>query len=109
MSVQRTPTKMSPPKAGSQPDLTKLKDVDSQYNVVQRKRKQPDYDLSIKEDLAKFRNEVLSILASFSTEQNKSMQVMQRELTASINNQMSAITSLSEKILEDHGSYIDEI
>lgn len=102
MSVQRTPTKMSPPKAGSQPDLTKLKDVDSQYNVVQRKRKQPDYDSSIKEDLAKFRNEVLSILASFSTEQNKSMQVMQRELTASINDQVSAITSLSEKILEDY-------
>jgi hypothetical protein len=98
------------PKGGSQPDLSKLRDDgDLQHNVALRKRKQPEHDCCIKQDLADFRNEILLTLKTFCTAQNESMQAMQRELVADIKNQINSVTSLTEKILEDQCQMKSEI
>lgn len=105
MIVSHSPPKTVLPRGGSQPDLSKLKESkecgDPPHNVTLRKRKQPEHDCSIKQDLAEFRKEILSTLTTFSAAQNESLQVMHCELVADIKNQISSVTSLTEKMLEE--------
>jgi hypothetical protein len=107
MNLLRSPKS---PRGGSQPDLSKLRDEDTldKPQITFRKRKEPDPDLSIREDIQCLRNDMKTFLVSFSTSQNEIMSRMQQDMTE-IKNQLCDIRVSTNKLIEDQHNLKTEL
>lgn len=91
--------------SGSQPDLSKLEDEgpSDKPQITFRKRKEPDPDLSLREDIQCLRNDMKTFLNSFSTSQNELMSKMQQDI-AEIKDQICDIKISTNKVIEEQNN-----
>ncbi|XP_063384887.1 uncharacterized protein LOC134670996 [Cydia fagiglandana] len=90
---------------GSQPDLSKLADEDpsDKPQITFRKRKEPDPDLSLREDIQCLRADMKSFLNNFTASQNVLMSKMQQDI-AEIKDQISEIRVSTNKVTEEQNN-----
>lgn len=96
---------------GSNPELSTLHTsgdmaVDP-LNITLRKRKKPEDD--VKQNFDDFREEMMSFLTSFSTVQNENLNKMRLEIASDIREQISVISSLSQKMIAEHNQLKAEV
>lgn len=96
---------------GSQPDLSKMDVHEPQHISFLRKRKQPEHEheCSIKEDLAAFRKEMMSILTSSSNIHNENLQSMRRDIVADIKVEINSVKELAEKMSKEQDRMKSEL
>lgn len=90
---------------GSNPELSSAPASDGlqiePLHATMRKRKKPEDNHDIKQQLNDFRNEMMSFLTSFRNQQNENLEKMRQEITSDIKEQISVVSSLSQKIIEE--------
>lgn len=90
---------------GSVPDGMELEPL----NITLRKRKKPEEDYDVKQQLDDFRKQMMSFLTSFSNKQNENMEKMRQDITTDIKEQIGVISSLSQNMLEEHNQLKAEV
>lgn len=108
MNVTRTPNKpkTGPSYSGSQPDLSKMHDVP--VDSLIRKRKQPEYEYDLRQDLKEFRYEFMELFNDFARTQGEQITTLRSEVSI-IMDQLSSIKTVNEKIIYDHSQLKKEV
>jgi hypothetical protein len=98
---------------GSNPELSSVPASDGSHldplHVTLRKRKKPEEDHDVKQQLNDFRNEMMSFLTSFSNRQNENLDKMRQEITSDIKEQISVVSSLSQRMIEEQNQLKAEL
>ncbi|XP_063369783.1 uncharacterized protein LOC134658107 [Cydia amplana] len=96
-------TPRTPPKSGSQPDLPTYIDQEN-HHITLRKRRHPDLDYDIKQELAAFRQDMTTLLKEFTNDftntQDQKLAGMREDIRSEIREQLSEFKSLSESLKE---------
>lgn len=110
MSVTRTPDKLKtgPIYSGSQPDLSKLHDAPVDSPIAIRKRKQPEYDYDLRQDLKEFRNEFVELFNNFARTQGEQITTLRSDVSI-IMDQLSSIKTVNENIIYEHSQLKKEV
>lgn len=100
MSVQRSP----PPSqggllGGSQPELSRIRNDDQL--ITFRKRKQPENDTDMRQEMSEFRSELMSFLTEFRDSQNENLQKIRDEIKLEIQSQINAVKTVAENLSEE--------
>lgn len=104
MSLQRSPIKSNTNQtSNSFPDLSKISS-DSENtltNITQRKRKEPCFELEIKNEIQTFRNEIMTFLKEFCDKQTNTLSSLCEDMNT-VKIKLDNVTTNHEKLLVEH-------